>query len=69
MIIEGSPSELDDEGRVSLTELFGFISVVAMIKKTNNKKTRSVIDEDENAESILELLFIAIAQLFLYWLV
>jgi hypothetical protein len=69
VIIEGSPSELDDDGRVSLTELFGLISVVAIIKKTNNKKIRSVIEDDEKPESILELLLIAITQLFLYWLV
>jgi hypothetical protein len=69
VIIDGSPSALDDDGRVSLTALFGLISVVAIMKKTNNKKIRSVIDDDENDESILELRFIAITQLFLYWLV
>lgn len=69
VIIDGSPSELDDDGRVSLTALLGLISVVAIIKKTNNRKIRSVIDDDENDESILELLFIAIAKLLLYWLV
>ena len=64
MIIAGSPSELDDDGSVNFTALFGLISVVAIIKKTNNRKIRSVIDEDENDESILELLFIAITHYF-----
>ena len=60
---EGSPSSLDDDGNVNLTALLGFISVVAKIKNTNNKKIRSVIDDAENDESTLELRFIAIAQL------
>lgn len=64
VMIEGSPSALDDEGRVSFTELFGFMSVVAMMKKTNNRKIRSVIDEDEKAESILDDRLIAIIDYF-----
>jgi hypothetical protein len=68
-MIDGSPSELDDDGRVSFTALFGLISVVAIMKKTNNRKIRSVIDDDENDESIFELRLIAITQLFLYWLI
>jgi hypothetical protein len=67
-IIDGSPSSLDDDGRVSFTALLGLINVVARMKKTSNRKTRSVIDDDENDESIFELLLIAIPQLF-YWLV
>ena len=60
---------LDDDGSVSLTALLGLISVVASTKNTNSKNTRSVIDDDEKVESIFELLLIAIAQLFLYWLI
>lgn len=63
-MIEGSPSALDDEGRVSLTALFGLMSVVAMMKKTNNRKIRSVIDEDEKAESIFDVRLIAILDYF-----
>ena len=55
---------LDDDGRVSFTALLGLISVVANTKNTNNKNIRSVIDDAEKLESILELLLIAIAQLF-----
>ena len=55
---------LDDEGKVSFTELFGLISVVAKMKKTRSRKMRSVIDDDENDESIFELLLIAILATF-----
>ena len=40
----------------------GLISVVARMKKTNNKNTRSVIDDAENDELDFELLLIAMAQ-------
>ena len=55
---------LDDDGNVSFTALLGLMSVVASTKNTNKRKIRSVIDDDEKFESILELLLIAITQLF-----
>jgi hypothetical protein len=39
----------------------GLISVVARTKNTNKRKTRSVIDDEENDELIFELLLIAIS--------
>ena len=44
--------------------MLGLISVVARMKKTNNRKIRSVIDDAENVGSVLELLFIAIVHYF-----
>jgi hypothetical protein len=62
VITEGSPSWLEDDGSVRRTALLGLISVVARIKNTNNRKTRSVIDDAENVGLVFELLLIAIAQ-------
>ena len=61
-ITEGSPSWLEDEGSIRRTALLGLISVVARMKNTNKRKTRSVIDDAENEGLVFELLLIAMVQ-------
>jgi hypothetical protein len=59
VITEGSPSWLEEDGSVRRTALLGLISVVARMKNTNNRNTRSVIDDAENEGLVLKLLLIA----------
>jgi hypothetical protein len=64
MVIEADDASLvllvSDVGTDTFIAFIGLISVVAKTKKTNNKKTRSVIDDAENDVLIFELLLIAI---------
>ena len=60
-MIDGSPSSDEDDGRVSLTALLGFIIVVASTMNISSRNTMSVIDDIENPESTLVVLLIAIS--------